>query len=51
MWWVLSLILVTLMLVMLAMAARSIPFVLRVVSMVFVAFWVIALVYFVVKRW
>jgi hypothetical protein len=50
-WWVLSLILVTLMLVMLVLATRSMPFVLRVVLMVFVALWVIALVYFVVKRW
>ncbi len=33
------------------LATRSIPFVLRVVSMVFVTLWVIALVYFVVKRW
>ena len=39
-WWVLSL-----------LATRSMPFVLRVVSMVFVALWVIALVYFVVRRW
>jgi hypothetical protein len=50
-WWVLSVILVTLMLVMLVLAASSMPFVLRAVSVVFVALWMIALVYFVVRRW
>jgi hypothetical protein len=48
---VLSVILVTLMLVMLVLAARSMPCVLRAVSVVLVALWMIALVYFVVRRW
>ncbi len=50
-WWVLSVILVTLMLVMLVVGTRSMPFVLRAGSVVFVALWMIALVYFVVRRW
>jgi hypothetical protein len=50
-WWVLSVILVTLILVMLVVGSMSMPFVLRASSVVFVALWMIALVYFVVRRW
>ncbi len=46
----LSVILVTLMLVVLVLAS-SMPFVLQALSVVCVALWVIALVYFVVRRW
>jgi hypothetical protein len=49
-WWVLSVILVTLMLAGLVLA-RSMPFVLQVVSVVFAALWMIALLYYVVRHW
>jgi uncharacterized protein (DUF486 family) len=50
-WWVLSVILVMLMLVLLVFAwIGSLPFVLQVLSVVCVALWVIALLYFVVRR-
>ena len=49
-WWVLSVILVALMLAVLVLA-RSMPFVLRAASVVFVALWTIALLYFIVRRW
>ncbi len=47
-WWVLSVILPTLMFAVLVLAG-SMPFVLRAVSMVFVALWILALVYFVAR--
>jgi hypothetical protein len=50
MWWVLSVILVGLMLAVLVLA-RSMPFVLQALSVVFLALWMMALVYFVVRRW
>ena len=50
MWWVLSVILVGLMLAVLVLA-RSMPFVLQAFSVVFLALWMMALVYFVVRRW
>jgi hypothetical protein len=50
-WWVLSVILITLMLVMLVLATRSMPFGFRVGSAVFLVLWMIALLYFVVRRW
>jgi hypothetical protein len=50
-WWVLSVILVTLMLVLLLLAwIGSMPFVLQALWVVCVALWVIALLYFVVRR-
>ena len=49
-WWVLSAMLVTLMLAVLVLAG-SMPFVLQVLSVVFVPLWMIALLYFVVRRW
>ena len=49
-WWVLSVILVTLVLAVLALA-RSMPFVVQAVSVVCVALWMIALLHFVVRRW
>jgi hypothetical protein len=49
-WWVLSVILITLMLAVLVLA-RSMPFVLRAISMVSLVLWAIALIYFVVRRW
>ena len=51
-WWVLSVILVTLMLVLLVLAwIGAMPFVLQALSVVFLALWMIALLYFVVRRW
>ena len=57
-WWVLSVILVTLMLVILVLAwldaarlASSMTSALQAVSVVFAALLMIALVYFVVRRW
>jgi hypothetical protein len=51
-WWVLSMVLVTLMLVLLVLAwIGSMPFVLQALSVVFLALWMIALLYFVVRRW
>ena len=47
-WWVLSVILVTL---VLAVLARSMPFVVQAVSVVCVALWMIALLHVVVRRW
>ena len=49
-WWVLSVILITLILAMLVLAG-SMPLALQVLSVVFVALWMIALVYFVARRW
>jgi hypothetical protein len=49
-WWVLSVILVGLMLVVLVLA-RSMPFAPHALSVVFLALWMMALVYFVVRRW
>ena len=46
----LSVILIALMLAVLVLA-RSMPFVLRAISMVFLVLWMIALVYFVARRW
>ena len=45
-----SVILVTLMLVMLVLA-RSMPFAPHALSVLFVLLWMIALLYFVVRRW
>jgi uncharacterized protein (DUF486 family) len=51
-WWVLSVILVTLMLVLLVLAwIGSMPFVLQALWVVFLALWVIAFLYFVLRRW
>ena len=51
-WWALSVILVMLMLVLLVFAwIGSMPFVLQAASVVCVALWMIALLYFVVRRW
>ncbi len=49
-WWVLSVILVTLMLAVLILAG-AMPLALRAVSAVSVVLWMTALVYFVVGRW
>ena len=49
-WWVLSTILITLMLAVLVLAG-SLPFVLQAISIVFVALWMLALVYVVARRW
>ena len=51
-WWVLSVILVMLMLVLLVLAwIGAMPFVLQALSVVFLALWMIALLYFVVRCW
>jgi hypothetical protein len=51
-WWVLSVILVTLMLALLVLAwAGSMPFALQAVSVVMVALWAIALIYSLFGRW
>ena len=51
-WWVLSLILVGLLLALMVLVwIGSRPFALQAVSVVLVALWRIALVYFVVRRW
>jgi hypothetical protein len=51
-WWVLSVILVTLMLALLVLAwAGSMPFALQAVSVVVVALWAIALIYSLFGRW
>ena len=47
----LSVILVTLMLAVLVPSSRSMPFVLQAASVLFVALWTIALLYFIVRRW
>lgn len=49
-WWVLSVALVTLMLAVLILAG-TMPLALRAVSVVSVALWMAALVYFVIRRW
>ncbi len=49
-WWVLSVILITLMLAGLVLTT-SIPFALQAVLMVVVAVGVIVLLYFIVRRW
>ena len=50
-WWVLSVVLVTLMLVQLVLAwTGSMPFALQAVSVVVLALWAIALIYFVLGR-
>jgi hypothetical protein len=49
-WWVLSVILITLTLAVFIIAG-SVPFVFQAVSVVCVALWVIALLYFIVRRW
>ena len=51
-WWVLSVILVMLMLAGVVLAwTGSMPFMLQALSVVFLALWVIGLLYFVVRRW
>ena len=49
-WWVLSVILITLMLAVLVLVG-SMPFVLQAVLVVFVSLWMVALIYFVARRW
>ena len=49
-WWVLSVILMTLMLAVLVLAT-SMPYDVQALSVVCVALWGIGLLYFVVRRW